>query len=222
MKRREQRSFNSTLDSSSCQFDPAGTTNKFRPQWTPSCFTEAYDPTTMSLDHISVDHGKSAQLNLQFAGAMAKRYHLGSQLATIEIGGKFRNAHKFDNTYSVRYDPADPNNPILLNQFANGFTNDNYYDNSYKLGYNPNYQTIRNFLLRESRAVHADAAAFGIDPANYGLGRKGRCGLLDEHDRFEQPRSLGGRRALREHQPHDLFLRQPDQQLERQRRPVRI
>jgi TonB-dependent receptor len=170
-------SFNSTLDSSACQFDPAATTNKFRPQWTPSCFSEAYDPTTMSLDHTSVDHGKSAQLNLQFAGAMAKRYHLGSKLSTIEIGGKFRNAHKFDNTYSVRYDVADPNNPILLSQFANGFTNDNYYGGSYKLGYNPNYRTIRDFVAA-NQGLFVPTSSFGIDPANYGLVEQVGAGYL--------------------------------------------
>jgi TonB-dependent receptor len=172
-----QANFNSTLDSSTCNFDPTATTNKFRPQWTPSCFSEAYDPTTMSLDHTSVGHGTSAQLNLQFAGAMAKRYHLGSKLSTIEIGGKFRNAHKFDNTYSVRYDVADPNNPILLSQFANGFNNDNYYGGSYQLGYNPSYQTVRNFVAANP-GLFTPTTSFGIDPANYGLVEKVGAGYL--------------------------------------------
>src|SRR5262249_26308366 len=106
-----------------------------------------------------------------------KRYHLGSKLANIEIGGKFRNAHKFDDTYSVRYDVADPNNPILLSQFSNGFTNDNYYDGSYKLGYNPNYQTIRNFVPANP-ALLTTTSSFGIDPANYGLVEKVAAGYL--------------------------------------------
>src|SRR5215475_298501 len=97
--------FESTLDSSNCEFDLANTTNVYRPQFTPACFSEAYDPTTMAMKNIQIDHGQSAQLNLQFAGAMAKRYHIGSKLANIEIGGKFRNEHKFDNTYSIAYTP---------------------------------------------------------------------------------------------------------------------
>src|SRR5262249_8716535 len=107
--------FDSTLGSSNCQFDPANTKSKFRPQFTPVCFTEAYDPTMMSLSDVQVDHGQSAQVNLQVTGAMAKRYHLGSHLATIEVGGKFRNEHKYDNSYSIDF---TPNNTILLSQFT--------------------------------------------------------------------------------------------------------
>ena len=36
---------------------------------------------------------------------MAKRYHIGSHLSTIEIGGKFRNAHKYDDTYTDNLAP---------------------------------------------------------------------------------------------------------------------
>src|SRR5215831_1295622 len=104
-------SFGSTLDSSNCEFDPSATKSIYRPQFTPVCFTEAYDPTTMQLSDVQIDHGQSAQVNFQFSGAYAKRYHLGSHLSTIEIGGRFRNAHKYDNTFNIDY---TPNDSILL------------------------------------------------------------------------------------------------------------
>jgi TonB-dependent receptor len=166
--------FDSTLDSSNCQFDPANTKSKFRPQFTPACFTEAYDPTTMALSDVQVNHGQSAQVNLQVTAAMAKRYHLGSHLATIEFGGKFRNEHKYDNSYSVDF---TPNNTVLLSQFPNGFTNNNYYDGSYKLGYNPNYQTVRDFLNANQSAFASDSSQ-GIDPGNYSLVEKVSAGYL--------------------------------------------
>src|SRR5215813_9493670 len=166
--------FESTLDSSNCEFDLANTTNVYRPQFTPACFSEAYDPTTMAMKNVQIDHGQSAQLNLQFAGAMAKRYHIGSKLANIEIGGKFRNEHKFDNSYSIAY---TPNSDILLSQFPNGLTNNNYYDGTYKLGYNPNYQVIRNFLLANQNQFTSEST-FGADPANYGLVEKVGAGYL--------------------------------------------
>ena len=169
-----QASFDSTLSASSCQFDPANTKNIYRPQFTPSCFTEAYDPTTLALSDIRVGHGKSAQVNLQFAGAMAKRYHIGSHLASIEIGGKFRNAHKFDDTFEDKFSPTGT---VLLSDFPNGFTNGNYYDNSYKLGYNPNYQATRNFLSANQNAFDSESS-LGIDPANYGLVEKVGAGYL--------------------------------------------
>ncbi len=171
-----QASFGSTLSSSACQYSPSATTDIYRPQFTPTCFSEAYDPTTMLLNNIQISKGKSAQLNLQFAGAMAKRYRIGSHLANIEVGGKFRNAHKFDDTYNIGYTPL-PTENILLSQFPNGFTNSNYYDGTYKLGYNPNYQSIRNFLIANP-ADFTSISTFGADPANYGLMEKVSSGYL--------------------------------------------
>jgi TonB-dependent receptor len=169
-----QANFGSTLTSSTCQFDPASTTSIYRPQWTPACFTEAYDPTTMGLTDVQISHGQTAQLNVQLAGAMAKRYHLGSRLATIEIGGKFRNAHTFDNGYSISY---APNNPIMLSQFPNAFTGNNYYGGTYKLGYNPYYQTVRDYL-NGNQSSFTPTSTFGLDPADYGLVEKVGAGYL--------------------------------------------
>jgi TonB-dependent receptor len=167
-------SFGSTLDTSNCEFDLAATTNVYRPQFTPVCFSEAYDPTTMKLSDVQISHGLSAQLNLQVTGAMAKQYHIGSYLATIEIGGRFRNAHKFDDTYNVDFTPSGD---VFLNQFPNGLVNNHYYDNSYKLGYNPNYQVVRNFV-NANPADFASQSTFGADPANYGLVEKVSAGYL--------------------------------------------
>ncbi len=166
--------FQSTLASSNCEYSPTLTTDIYRPQFTPICFAEAYDPTTQVLKNIQISHGKTAQLNLQGAGAMAKRYHIGSHLANIEIGGKFRNAHKFDDTYNVLFTPTGT---VPLSQFPNGFTNSNYYDGTYQLGYNANYQTIRDFANANPN-LFTSQSTFGADPANYGLVEKVSSGYL--------------------------------------------
>jgi TonB-dependent receptor len=170
-----QANFGSTLDTSNCQFDGTATTNKFRPQWTPACFSEIAAPSTLTLSRIQIGHGLSAQLNLQATGAMAKRYHLGSRLATIEIGGKFRNAHKFDDTWNVRFKPTGT---VPLSQFSNSFTNDGYYGGSYTLGYNPTYQDVRDFLNSSNVSAFKSKSTLGIDPANYGLVEKVSAGYL--------------------------------------------
>src|SRR6266478_5012587 len=167
-------SFGSTLSTSNCQFDPTATKSIYRPQFTPACFSEAYDPTTMQLGDVQIDHGQSAQVNFQATGAAAKRYHLGGKLSTIEIGGRFRNAHKYDNSFNIDY---TPNNTVLLSQFPNGFTNNNYYDGSYKLGYNVNYQTARDFLMANLASFSAASSAGG-DPANYGFVEKVSAGYV--------------------------------------------
>jgi len=166
--------FQSTLDTSTCQFDSASTKSIYRPQFTPSCFSEAYDPTTMQLSDIQIDHGQSAQVNFQATGAFAKRYHLGGHLSTIEVGGRFRNAHKYDNSYNIDY---TANDTILLSQFPNGFTNSDYYNGSYKLGYNVNYQATRDFLMANMGSF-TPASSFGVDPANYSYVEKVSAGYV--------------------------------------------
>src|SRR5438309_7352154 len=108
---------------------------------------------------MQVNHGLTAQLNLQGSGAAAKRYHLGSHLSTIEIGGKFRNAHKFANTLTDNYFPSGTGTPLLLSQFPSKFSNSNYYNGAYKLGPDPSFTDIYN-------AFSADLAA---NPGNYTL-----------------------------------------------------
>ncbi len=169
-----QGSFNSTLASSNCQYDPAATTNIYIPQWTAACFTEISDPHTFALSNIKIGKGKTAQVNLQASGSMAKRYHIGSHLSTIEFGGRFRNAHKFDDTYSETYTPTGS---VLLSQFPNDLVNNNYYGSSYKLSYNPNYQQVLNYLNSNPSAFTL-ATTQGNDYANYDLVEKVSAGYL--------------------------------------------
>jgi TonB-dependent receptor len=151
-------SFSSDLPASSCQYDLANTRDIYTPQWTPSCFAEAYsNQTTMPLTRMQVNHGLTAQLNLQATGAMAKRYRLGSHQATIEFGGKFRNAHKFANTSRDNFFPTGNGPAITLADFPNSFSNSGYYQGAYKLGPNPSFN-----------AVYAAFNASGpTNPANY-------------------------------------------------------
>ena len=128
------------LASSSCAYDPTATTNTYLPQWTPACFTEAYNPANFTLtDFQTVNPGMSAQLNVQVSAAMAKRYHLGSHLSTIEFGGKFRNAHKYDDEVRLDFTP----NPVIpMTLFPSRFSNGNYYNRAYNLGPNPSYGDV--------------------------------------------------------------------------------
>jgi TonB-dependent receptor len=162
------------ISTSACQFSPSGTSNILRPQWTPACFSEAFNQSNYTLDNIQTDHGRTAQLNLQFAGAMGKRYHLGSHVSTIEIGGRFRNAHKFDDTFSIE---LDPNTDIPFSQFPSEFSNSNYYGGSYQLGPNPTYQTINKFVLANP-SLFDSTSSLGIDPANYDLVEKVSAGYV--------------------------------------------
>ena len=162
------------LSSSNCQNTPS-TTNIFVPQWSPACFTEAYNASNYTLNDVAMNKGMTAQLNLQATGAAAKRYHLGSRLATIEIGGKFRNAHKFDNEYVLDWAPNAANIPMT--QFSNRFSNNNYYGGDYKLGYNPSFPDIFSFVQANLSQFTASSNAGG-NSANFDLIEKVSAGYI--------------------------------------------
>ena len=169
-------SFDSTLPSSSCQFSPALTTNLYEPQFTPVCYTEAFNTSQYALSEIRINHGLTAQLNLQFDGEMAKRYHIGSHAATFSFGGKFRNAHKFDDTYLVTTTP-NSGVSIPVSQFPSTLTNNGYYGGAYKLGPNPAFQSVLDFA-NANPSQFTTASSLGVDPANYDLVEKVSAGYV--------------------------------------------
>jgi TonB-dependent receptor len=169
-------SFDSTLSDSACQFDPAATTNIYEPQWNQACFTEAYNASNYALSRLRINHGLSAQLNLQADGAIGKRYHIGSHLATFEFGGKFRNAHKFDDAYQITISPNDGIS-IPIAQFPSVLTNTNYYGGAYHLGPNPSYQAVQAFA-DANPSQFTTVSSQGTDTSNYDLVEKVSAGYL--------------------------------------------
>jgi TonB-dependent receptor len=134
---------------SNCQFDPSATTSDYLPQWSSACYSEAYNPANWELDSgsdISRNEGLTAQLNLAGSGAFAKRYSIGARSATFQFGGRFTNAHKYADTYTLDWTPLDAV-AIPLTTFPNYLTNKNYYlGGKYKLGYLPSGPSINDYL----------------------------------------------------------------------------
>jgi len=181
--------FSSTLASSTCQSLPS-TNNIYVPQWSASCFTEAYNPANFVLNDVSVGKGLTAQLNLQLTGAFAKRYHLGSHLSTIEIGGKFRNAHKFDDSFTLDWAPNASN--ISMQTFPNTFTNNNYYFGNYKLGPNPSFPDIFKYVQANPGQFTASSDAV-LNPNNFDLIEKvGAAYVMDTLDLTSRWRLIAG------------------------------
>ncbi len=168
-------SFGSSLVSSACQYDPANTSNEFLPRWSDACYIEAYNPSTMDLSRIRQDLGLTAQVNIEASGSGAKRYHLGSKSATFEIGGLFRNAHKFNDGYLLTIKPTGT---IPLTTFANGLTNTNYYNGGqYPLGYNPRYEDVINFV-NQNPTQFTSTSTQGTDGQEFDLIEKVGAGYF--------------------------------------------
>ncbi len=187
-------SFNADgLPSSSCQYDLANTKNLYLPQWSPSCFTEAYtNQSNFPLHRMQINHGLAAQLNLQGSGAVAKRYHLGSHLSTIEIGGKFRNAHKFANTSTDNFSPSGTGTPLLLSQFSSKLSNSNYYDGAYKLGPNPGFTDIYNAFVADKSANPGNYSLFTDTSSQFDFIEKVSAGYVMNTIDFNRVRLVAG------------------------------
>jgi TonB-dependent receptor len=139
---------------SGCQYDSANTANEFLPRWNGECFKETSNPANYQLSDITKDLGPSAQLNIEASGSGAKRYHLGSKLATFEIGARFRNAHKYNDYYRLTLTPNSsalpvsqfPNGYIPMSRFPNRISDPNYYlGGQYNLGYQPSLEDAMAF-----------------------------------------------------------------------------
>jgi TonB-dependent receptor len=160
---------NGSTYTSPCTFDPTATGITLRPRWSQACYTEAYNPNLLDLNDFNISRGKTAQTNIQAAGAVGRRYRIGSHLATLEVGGKFRNAHKYDHSYSDDYaiptvsgsnDFAPGAATIPVSQFQMPFHYPGYYDGTYPLGPFANYaKTIGYVFANPSQFVFSTGAA---------------------------------------------------------------
>lgn len=163
----ETASFNSDLSTSSCQFAPGATEDKYLPQWNQACYTEAYgNPGGYTLDNISRSLGTAAQLNLGIGGSGALRYHLGNRSAIFEYGGKFRNEHKYADTYN---ETLTPNGSIPMTTFPNRLVYKHYYNGGqYPLGYNPKAQDVVAYANAHPGEFTLDSTQ-GQDPSQFSL-----------------------------------------------------
>jgi TonB-dependent receptor len=163
--------FGSTLPSSNCEYSPTATKNQYLPQWTSPCFTEIQNPANFimspSVGGVTRDLGKAVQLNLGIGGSGARLYHLGNNSATFEYGGKFRNEHKYADTYVLS---LTPNETIGMTQFPNRKINPKYYNNSglYQLGYNVSLEDVLAYADANPTAFSTSSTQ-GQDPTQFGL-----------------------------------------------------
>lgn len=176
--------FNYNGPDSSCLFDPAATAmvSVNRPQWTPNCFTEAYNQSNFSLQNIILSEGKTAQLNLQGSFSIGQRYHIGGHLATLEFGAKYRTAHKFDDSYQLAFDPT-----LTLpdTMFLSSYGNSKYYDGTYgPAGQVTDYNKILAYFQQNPGNFTEEApnpngnTTIGGNPANFDYVEKVPAGYV--------------------------------------------
>ncbi len=139
------------------------TTNPHTPKIVAPSGINLYDPAqyyiagtnplgSLSGGALDVAYTYSPQINLQTGFSLARSYTTRGHYGTFEIGFKFRNAHKFQDTVDNYYDAVDPKTPpanlqpYQMTDFLGTFTNTNYYDKAYAFGPTTDYKKIRAFF----------------------------------------------------------------------------
>ncbi|WP_263351789.1 TonB-dependent receptor [Acidicapsa acidisoli] len=189
--------FGSTLPSSNCQFNQSATKDKYLPQWTQPCFTEIQNPAnfvmTPTVGGITRDLGEAVQLNLGVGGSGAWQYHIGNRSAVFEYGGKFRNEHKYADTYVLSLSPYGT---LSMSQFPNRMVNHNYYNGgAYQLGYNVSLEDVLAYA-NSNPTSFSSSSTQGQDPSQFGLVEQVSAGyVMNTIDFSNGVRFIAGLRA---------------------------
>jgi TonB-dependent receptor len=131
--------------------------NPYRPAFPVLNGVNIYDPKQYFLTDYDYNTLYSPQVNLQAGASYSRSYNLGGHLGVFEMGGKFRNAHKFNEASDVFYKANNPGS-LPLSNFLTSFTNNNYYDGSYQLGPLADFNSIRSFYQGTPGAFSVNAS----------------------------------------------------------------
>ena len=190
--------FPSTLSSSNCEFNPTATKDKYLPQWNQACFSEIQNPANFAMTPdngggISRDLGTAAQLNLGFGGSGAWQYHIGNRSAVVEGGGRFRNEHKYADTYALA---LTPNGTVNMSQFPNRMVNHHYYNGGdYPLGYNVSLEDVLAYA-NANPTLFTSSSTQGADSSDFGIVEQVRAGyVMNTIDFSHGVRFIAGLRA---------------------------
>jgi len=164
-----------------CADDPTNTVDVYRPQFSAGCFTagtsNALDPANYKLSSITLPGGGlTAQVNLQGSASYARRYHIGSHAATFEFGGKVRNGHKFDDTYSRGYN-FNSGIPTISGSNFIGATDPGYYNKSYQTGPFLNFNSVQQYVASHP-SYFSYYGTSGPNSANYDLVERVAAGYM--------------------------------------------
>src|SRR5262249_5670581 len=168
--------------SPNCVDDPSATTDPNRPIFSASCYgagpTNTVDIGNYFLSKWSpASVGESVQLNVQASASFGRIYHVGQGFGTLEFGGKARNGHKFDDSYTTTY-TVNKGVVIPVAPFAGSFTDSSYYDNSYPWpSKNVDYLQVQNFVLANPN-LFARSGGPGPNSANYDLTERVTAGYV--------------------------------------------
>jgi TonB-dependent receptor len=117
-----------------------------------------FDLSQYSLGQFDVGQTYSPQLNLEGGVTVSKNYTAGGHFGTLEFGGKFRNAHKFEDALDPVY---SANNTVLASSLLGSFNNPTYYDGAFSGAYTANQVDYGKLIA----SFHGNPSGFSVDQA---------------------------------------------------------
>jgi TonB-dependent receptor len=200
--------------SANCNYAGLQNGNPFLPQWSAPCMTpnttdqadNIYNLSNYNADQYTTSTGQAVQLNLQPWGSLGINYHLGKHASTLELGGEFRSAHKFQNAFTPSYDycptypgvqssepgvpgeyPGDPGvncttptNGVTAAMFQTGFQDPHYYSGHYFWGPTTDHYQVDKYIAGNPSFFPYDlnATRSSSDPANFNLDERIYAGYV--------------------------------------------
>ena len=129
--------------------------NPYRPMFTVQNGVNIYDTTGYFLQNGDIGKSYSPQVNIQGSVTFAKQYTVSGHYGTFEIGGKLRNAHKFQEFKDPVYTATNPS-MFPLSGFPVSLQNHNYYGGSYIAPPLMNFNSILSAVLGNPSAFTVD------------------------------------------------------------------
>jgi TonB-dependent receptor len=135
---------NSSLQSIQFGLD---TSNPLTPKLTAPAGVNAFDPAQYFYQGQRINNYYSPEVDLGFGASLATSYTAGGHAGIFEVGGRFRNVHKFANQDTRFYVPTalagDPS--LSMTRFLGSFTDPTYYSKKYVFGPTVNYDKVNEF-----------------------------------------------------------------------------
>ncbi|HZR25300.1 MAG TPA: TonB-dependent receptor, partial [Vicinamibacterales bacterium] len=187
-----------------CVDDPRATTNVYEPMFSASCFAsgpsnneDINNYKLSSWNPASV--GESAQLNVQGSAAYGQMYRVGDRFGTFEFGGKVRNAHKYNDSYTMTYTVAK-GVTIPVAQFAGSFSDASYYDNVYPWpSQNVDFTQVQNYVVAHPSQFTVTGGP-GVNKNDFDLTERVTAGyVMNTIDLSSRARLIAGARIESTH-----------------------
>jgi TonB-dependent receptor len=165
--------------------------NPNRPHFVVQNGVNIHDTTGYFLNSLDVGKSYSPQVNFQGAASFAKQYTVAGHYGSFEIGGKFRNAHKFEEFKDPVYTATDPS-MFPLSSFPVSLQNNHYYDGSYTAGPLIDYNKVIGLVKSNPNAFTVDDQPLNALQSNFDLIERVGAGYLMNTINFNRFRLYTG------------------------------